>query len=364
MKNIKIFAMAALAAFALSSCSEGTKIETGKTQLKIKISSLKAAPQTRFLDDAGITGELELNDGYIFVVDATGNVVHSEAIVLSEVNGVGQTLKENSTPKEFASDSRVYILGNVPSDVTVGNLATWADIQAEVSNVTNNTDYTDAALANSDGALASINIVADGEAEVTVSLTPLYSRMELAKVIGGEQITGFSIVGVYVDEYYKEFTMTGAYSGTKKEQGKDLDFDQVVTEGLGSLGPWNAVEVAGSYEAVADDDKVWAFHMAAGSVPRFTIELNNITYEVEDPNNEGSFVPGTVDGSRYITVTGYSDAASKLPTGVFERGHIYKIGDIEFGLEHLGITPNIEAVTITVDVNVIDWVPVNLTPIL
>lgn len=367
----KILLMAATAATMIfASCTtseEGVKPEAGMANVTISISGVK--PATRAIDDQGATGQLTLSDGYIFVIDGADRVSYKEEIDFTLLADAG--VETQTLDQPVSTDSRIYILGNIPSDVDVEDLTTLATIEDAVSAMTVNTNYIDAALANSDGtpaALANINAGTGGNAGTatcTIKLSPLYSRMELVKVVGDplDHITGFTVKGVYVDDYYPSFNMFGTEKGTQWNQGTSKVFTTAVADGMSTVGNYvaNDAATAGTFVAVPATDKVWANHVPSAGQPRFIIHLTDITYLGESA--PGTYdVPSTVAGDRYLTVTSYNEMAA---TAEFERGKIYRIGaanGITFNLDDLGLTPNPAEVDVTVSVEVIDWVVENLTP--
>lgn len=359
----KILLMAATAAMIFASCvkeSGNPTIEDGKAKLTVKITGAKADPESRALEAAGVESGLTLVNGHIFVIDAAGNVTaQSEAIDVAEATNAGQTLTA-----EVSSDSRVYILGNIPSDVVVANLNTLVEIKAAVSSIANNTNYINAAMTSSDGLEKNINVTGTGDtatAAVSVTLSPLYSRMELLKLTGDENIVSFSVAGVYVDDYYASFTLSGGTTATQWNQEQTTDFTTPLADKMGNDDGWDSTPVGSVATAVPSATTVWAYHMASKGLPRFVIHLDEVVYK--DANS----VEQTINDDRYITVTGYTDGDADPTNDLtdFARGKIYRIGGadgIEFGPEDLGFTPNPTTVPLTVKVDIIQWDIVDLTP--
>ncbi len=358
MKSIKIFAMAAAAAMIFASCSKEPKNNNEDVQgARLTIKLVGAVPQTRAIEEPGsiAEGTIGLNDGHIFVVDQEGDVIHSEALKLNEAyTGSGQLLSEGGTgetAKVVASDSRVYVVGNIPTleSGTVAGLTTFAGIQAAVSALSGQTDYSTPALANNDGELAFITVTSQAvgttpaQAEVTVQLSPLFARIELSEVEAGGEVDSYKVAGIYVDEYYPSFNLVGEGKGTLWNQENNIDFGSNVGTADAATGPW----VSDANVVIPGEGVVWAYHVGAGSVPRFVIHLTDIVVD-GDPVGE----------DRYLTVTGYTG----LTTEAFERGNIYRVGKIEFDETDLGVTPNPKDVNLTVMVDVIEWKEIYLTP--
>ena len=351
MKKILLMAIATTAV-VFASCKQdidsdnalGQTLATQELVIKLDLGEESAA--SRMTTAPGATGQLKLNDGHIFVINNTGSVTqHVVLDVAAATSATGQTL---TTPA--ASDSRIYILGNIPSTLTPGSISTYDQLRTTVVNITTagQTDYTKALLANSDGQAVMVTSSGTGTATVTVPISPLYSRLELAQVSGGPNIVSFNVTGVFVDRYYSSFTLTGASSGALTNQTQRSDF----TGNIGDTGNWASTGAAGSAVAVAGSGLSWTYHMAADDLPRFIIRLANVVY------NDSQGQQHTLEGTRYITVTGYSGNA---PTK-FERGKIYQIATITFNETNAALTPNPTNVTMNVKTQVVDWVPTPLTP--
>ena len=119
MKSIKIFAMAAIAALALSSCSKentGNNSAADKGLLVIKLDGVNT-PGTRAVDNQGSNGEdvITLNNGWVFVFNSDGTLAHDEALAVADAMDEGETMMANNTdPFVAKGDMKVYIVGNLP----------------------------------------------------------------------------------------------------------------------------------------------------------------------------------------------------------------------------------------------------------
>jgi hypothetical protein len=344
MKKILLLTVIACGVMTLGSCSkESSKGEkVGELlSLNIKLEGLADPAATRMTEAAAQTGQLSITNGYIFVIDPAGTVIANAAMNVAQATTTGQTI-----PAAVATNSRVYVLGNIPNGVDVTTLTTFDRIRqtAVTISTSQQNNYRQAAMANVSGQPA--NVTVSGTAgTVTVEISPLYSRMELTEVRGTGTITGFTVTGVFVDSYFPSFTLTGDSSGSIRYQSQSTNFAGV----MGDTGNWVATGAAGNMSAIPATGQVWAYHMAAADLPRFIIRLENITSSST-----------TITGTRYITVTGYSGQA---PTR-FERGRIYQIPTITFNETQLAMTPNPTHVPITVTVRQVDWIPTTLTPVI
>jgi hypothetical protein len=362
----KLFLMAAAAATLFASCAKeetGVNTPAEKGTLTIRISGA-ASEGTRAVGAPGVTGQLAtMTNGYVFLIDQLGAVIGTPTTLdpAQAVSGSGQVIPG------VPSDARVYILGNTPADVRaeISNINTLAKLQAAASAITAtaNADYKSPAMANENGTPVQAEPTAtDGQFEASVTVRPLYSRIELTEVKGGPSIVSFKVAGVYLDKYYSSFTMGGGVvAADLHEQGQDDDFTGI----FGNNAGWTATGTAstginGAMVATAGGTDVWNYHVGPGGKPVFIIHLTEIEYMKDygvtaDPR----YVKEPL-GERYLTVTGYNET---LANG-FARGKIYKVGAITFNETQTGITPNPTNVDLTVDVTVEDWIPENLTPAL
>ncbi|MCD8267226.1 MAG: hypothetical protein LUD46_01295 [Parabacteroides sp.] len=228
------YAMMAVAALTLglTSCSndDNETPEKAAKSLSIKIAGVTHSG-TKAIEGPGKTlGSITLTGGSIFIINHLGAITKSEPLSVTAATGsTGQVISG------IATDSRVYIIGNIPTSFDITTLHSFADIQAATSAMTAQTDYTKAALANSDGQAATITLGSGNTASATISIKPLISRMELTQVKGTGNIKGFTVAGVYVDSYYPAFTYVGGYSGTIFEQEQSTIFT-----GIGDNGTWAA----------------------------------------------------------------------------------------------------------------------------
>jgi hypothetical protein len=369
----KIFLLAASAAMIFASCSkdENTANQAEKTQLSVKLSGVVG---TRALDVPGSTeeGTIQLTNGHIFVLDNLDKVAYNEELDVDEA----QTAEGQRLEEPVANDSRVYVLGNIPADDmdAVADLTTLAEILAFESDITTQDDYTEVALSNKESEPATIALRTGGAGagqgenttgldiyEAKVQLVPLVSRIELLAIEGTDKITSFNVAGVYVDDYYPSFVYDGSEAGEMFEQHQATTYagdDFYATE-----DELAAVENDGKFIA-SYDNQIWAFNVAAGSLPRLLIKLTDVKY-IDDNGDEQ-----TLD-EKWLTVTGYNGGDLEA----FERGKIYRLGvnpalveaglindeddmgedPFEFGPEDLGETPNPKDVELWVMVEVLEW---------
>ena len=390
MKSIKIFAMAAIAALALSSCSKednSNAANNNKGLLVIKLDGVNT-PETRAIDNPGSNAEgtITLGNGWVFVFNSDGTLYHDEALDLTDAQATGgQLLMENTDPLEVTGDMKVYIVGNLPvasADAgaaeaarlaTIGNTNGILAASKAIGGLQVANGFKTIPLANHNG-LAAIAPAATQdtsnevvEYETSIALKPLLSRLELAAIQAKTTadnlgiITAFVIDGIYIDSYYDEYTYGGSGTGTLFDQQQSTTFS-----GLGDGGDVAATDaspyiaypiVEEEVEGVPTDvRKAWAYNVPSKGAARLIIHLKSVTYTptiAEDPEQK----PRTLY-NKYLTVGTYMDGETKITD--FARGVIYRIGtegenEFEFGPENLDDFPNPSVGTLTVKVTVDEW---------
>lgn len=267
MKKFAILAVVAVAAMGWAGCStENGGNEAGEmTTLAVKISGASVAPDNvRSVEAPGEVGKLKVNNGTIFITDASGDVVVKSVALdyaAASNTATGQVITDIPSTSSY-----VYIVANMPAPS--GNMSA---IKAQTMNIVTQSDYKGVAMANAGGDIAAITPAPDAASPATakVTLVPLVSRVELHSIKGGANmtdtsdedyvnITGFKVDGVYLDSYYPAFTLAGIESGTLVDEGSDTGFT------IGDVGPWSAVTSVATPVAPA----VWAHNVVAKGAPR------------------------------------------------------------------------------------------------
>jgi hypothetical protein len=352
----------------------GTITPQGQTAITVQIAGMKA-PDTRMVQGPGTTtiNTLTGENHYIYVLksDAEGTVIYGETLKPAEV--AGQTLGEGET-MYFPDDSRIYILANIPSDVTNytwDKVANLAAIKALTSTITYdqagpvNTDLTAPAMSNFDGEPVAVGDPVSGLATANVKISPLYARIEFVGVKGLNHIESFDVAGVYLDNYYSVFSMTGEAKGSLHSNGSAKTFP---AGWFGDAGPWNAPTGVTAGPG-------WAYHAApAAKVPSIIVELKNLTFKYDNGSGTPTTTAPVITDSRFLTVASYNNKTGGTPyTGQFERGKIYKISLLTFDHVYsddsnddnddvVPDTPNPTSVTLKAVVTVENWAPVELSP--
>ena len=357
-------ALAAITMFSITSCNKDNSGDTTVTEsaLNIRIAKVKGE-NTRSVENpaSNVDGTLQLVNGVIFICDASGNITEATSIVPgSGANGI-QSAEGQVYPNYIKTTSTVYIAANIPSALstkwtTPATLpATISAVNAElvsIDNADHGQNYEQATLANIGGVAQAIVVSSGGntKATVDVGLNPVYSRIELGSVKvenaaddAGNTINSFDITGVYVTDFYPSYTVGGSYGETMYDQKLSTDFSPVISC-MKDEATWSSVEGIVKPDATT---KVWAYNTPSGNLPRLILRITNI---------DGTIGGSAADPARvyYLTITTYSKIGN--PITIFERGKVYRISELKFDASKLGEVPNSNRITLSVSVDITEWV--------
>jgi hypothetical protein len=359
----KYFFLAVLAtAVIFTSCS---KEETPSDQIKatIRLAGISSraieAPAPGTAPGETPTGTITLRNGHVFVINQSNVVTSSVPLNVTEAQSVaGQEIGG------IPSTSRIYVVGNIPATLlsAVTGQSTLNGILTLVSDieVLEGYNYTGVVLANNNGLPAVMdNVTAAapgsgnyGTADVSITLSPLISRLELVQVQGAGNILSFDVTGVFVDDYHTGFTWSGGNSGNSGANGLNFYTHGQATPILAyapwfhDAGEWPSDNLVATPATVLIPNAVWAYNLPSRGLPRLFIRLENVTAAagfLVDPNKV-----------YYVTVTGYTG----LGSATFERGKIYRIGGangITFDETQIAEVPNPDGVDLTLTVLIQEW---------
>jgi hypothetical protein len=204
------------------------------------------------------------------------------------------------------------------------------------------------------------DVAAGGTKEVTINVAPAVSRIEIAKIDpvnrGGltvkKAIDEFDLDAIYINNTY---TKLGLDSVTKPTTTYTLNFGGTDISSASVWGdpatkyPSGFFDVvngtgASSYEPTFNTHH-WGYYVAplSDDVPGTTINdsvqtaVPHIILKVKNIHVAGS--ANTISGPMFLTVKKYADASTGDPITQFERGKVYMIDNLAFGLEHLTLLP-------------------------
>ncbi|MDR0331993.1 MAG: hypothetical protein LBI15_00850 [Dysgonamonadaceae bacterium] len=379
MTTMKIFRNSILAAaalvFGLTSCnSDGPHIDNEE---KVFIIQVSGAPQNRAEQSSGQGVTATLSSGVAFLIAPDGSVVASHGLSIGGNPGdIDGPAGQGQVLGSYPSNTRVFIVGNVADvyDAATYTALTGATTWNAIQQITQTTaSYANATaelpiLSNHSGQPASMSMVTSTEASVTVSISPVTARLELGTITGGvwtdpstatnqTEILGFTIAGVYVDNYFEEFNYAGVGQGDVFSQGVSTTF-----AGIGDPGSWIAAGTPGAMvaaPALATPTNWWAYNVPAGTISRIMIAVTNVTYQATTDGGT-NWVPGgsiSPTNTYYLTISDYrtGPGVAGIWNDNFVRGFVYGVNNITFNTVNLHNTPNPTEVPLTVNITVRPW---------
>lgn len=364
----KLFLMA-LVAMTIFGCSKENDDITN-SEVKVVKLSIKAGSLTRAVQQPLTNGEkTTIHSLYVYFLDAaTGNVVSgSKAIAGADLTAI-QSVDGLEITGVNTSAKYVYVVANYTENgVSLNGVTNLADIKAKTAmmSTTNTADWNKALLSNSDKSdNGAIRVITGNKASATVEIMPDLARIEIASLAAKTSgitapdvaVTQYDLKGVYLNGYFTGFYIGGA------------PFDPAVALDLSGTALRNNVptwakdvyapSLTGKTTYVAADapsgssGNVWAYMLPAGTTPRIIFDIDNVTYGIN--------VPATQD--KFITVKAFTESGTGTPLTEFLRGKVYKVTAVNFSAKDTHDTPNAEDINVTVTVDVLGWVGINIDP--
>lgn len=254
----------------------------------------------------------------------------------------------------------VYVVGNTSGLPITGNISS---VKGTLKSIT------------TQGTLASVNLYGTNTLMHTsgtnytcaITLKPTVARIELTNIkSSGTVITGFTVSGIFIDNYYSQAAVDGTVNGGDLENnGSDATlfntgssaYDAPLSGYVFDFYPSGRAATALTVTPT-DAADVWGYNLfgnvGSGSfaIPRIIIRISSIT---------------TSDGSSYtypqfITIKGFKEGATSLTS--IDAGKIYNIGAgaLTFNEKDLAPAPNMDAINATVTVTLAKWEVVEVTP--
>ena len=359
MKKL-FFAVAAIAAMISVSCvtEQSGNTDAGK---KVSISVKLAAPggATRADENAAQSNQITIANGYIYVLDGS-SVNYSEPF---NALTTGDEITLDGGKKSFPSTSTVFVLANVPSNLTISpaSLSSMDDIKNAVSEIVYsasggvNVDYKTPAMGNIGAAVAVIPDASDATVSTAkLDISPLYARVQIQGLKGGKDAEGntwikdFKLANVYIDNYYSKFSMTGV--------GSDLQSAGQNTNTLDSQFG-DPVNMTSAANTISPTNGVWAYHVGPGSLVHVIFKLSEYTAYNKKADGSPDTAFTTTSTPTYLTVNSYLQSS----VTEFQRGKVYTISPVVFSKKGQATDePNTTDVSIAATITVTDWIPQGL----
>ncbi len=359
MKTTKLFATAAIAAFALAGCSKGEPAKITETAPKTVTVSV-ASGLTRAIDKTPVTTgyKTPIHDVVLYFLDGNNRIVST----VQEMNG-GEINEGKTFANINASAVKVYVVANVKNFVSGNELFsglktiplnhTRAEIEAMASSIVSQMDQSVTGVDHATlSGEASFTPTAASQYAASVVLTPAVSRFEITSVTAdqshSDKVTAFDLTGIYMNTFYSDFTVGGGYGGTYT----GALTTQAALNNIMPVMKDDNFSKSGSLTYRSSADKVWAYMMPAGDTAPI------IVFRLENVQVNGA---PTTNTTKYITVKSFRNADTNellLP----KRGEVYVINDVLFTPDKLTDTPNEGDISVNVKVEVKGWTVIPYNP--
>lgn len=385
----KIFTLMAIALIGLAGCTldDDNSTETDYVQdVFIKFENA-ARPGTRAEESSKGDSDADrvtFSSGYIFFITNQGSIKKCYRIApAGTATDLSQNVISLSDFWDKASDqsvgylfqnvsgevTQIYILGNVPdSGATAENMirskTTLTELKKLVVPVTVQNDIDNVTMDGIDSSLESIGGDATKK-KAEITLVPLCSRIEVAKLTSTGAVTAYKLQGIYVSHFYSEIPLNEQAVADKQllyatTSGADYatayscmcDEAPDAATGLGTKTDAVTAPAGGN---------VWAYQFLPGAnadriSPRIVVKLNGVSATV------GSFNTAT---TYYLNIRGFkATGAGDVDPMAVSRGKIYKIANISFNEKDISDIPNPADISLTVTVSVKNWVVETVEPVM
>ncbi|GAB6118862.1 hypothetical protein [Dysgonomonas termitidis] len=325
-----------------------------------------------------------LSSGYLYFVNSGGTIIERYQLTTdasSDLPNGKISIAEASAPGVTISGipgsvTAAHVFGNVPAVDQNGatlTMPTSGSINTVKALTIGIASQVTTASCNLYGTANLVPAPVAPDYTCDVELNPTIARIELSDITVTGDITGFTVDGIFIDNFDKVGSIggtTGTYS--KIENGTDpakfavggaiypISDRGVTFDDNGGTG-YNAV----SKVAKPAGSNVWGYNLFAAStldggsaVPIIVIRLKNITTTLNS-------TPGAVFADpQYITIKGFRPAGGGALLTEISAGKVYKVSLTVNAIEpeDLAPVPNVDAINVTVTVNVVAWEAVPLAP--
>ncbi|MDT3369272.1 MAG: hypothetical protein LIR40_11615 [Bacteroidota bacterium] len=374
MKKLCVSLMALVALLCVS-CSNDPEIpEKNDNGIDVTL-SITTNPLTKALETNQVGEKAPIDptkDLLVYFMDASSSTVASYKLTGAQITAIqsGSGFKFTNLDPSVVN---VYVVANVPSSTSPATDpgTTLTAINAKAQNISDQQTANAASvvLANKDKAIVSTGsttgTASNGNLEfkAAIELTPIVSRIQIKKVSADATITSFKLEGIYIDNFYPQMTIGGAFTSITIQHATDKAtfdatqvpytttnlYDEDKTEGL-VQNPFGAAtpQVYG-YQIFPTTST------AHENVPYIILRISNIVTSSAATRN----IPA---GTYYVAVKAYKIPSASTSVTAFSPGNIYTVEDIVVSEKNLVTDPTKSLINVTVNVTVKAWGSINLDP--
>lgn len=375
MKKLCVSLMALVALLCVS-CSNDPEIpEKNDNGIDVTL-SITTNPLTKAVDDnqVGVSAPIDpAKEFIVYFMDASGNTVTAYKLTDTQISNIktpGTGVKFTNLDPSVVS---VYVVANVPSSTLPATApgTTLDAINGKVQNISDQQTANAASvvLANTGKTFKTGFTPGDDSSNgnkqftVAVELTPIVSRIQIKKVSAdGTTIASFKLLGVYIDNFYPQMTIGGAFSGIDIATADDkADFD-ATKEPYKTTNLYDEDKAGGLVQNPFGAKKPqvygYQFFPTKGAV---ATHLSKVPYIILKLTNvEGTTRNFDKTKTYYIAVKAYKDGSNSITE--FLPGEIYTIANIPVSENNIVTDPTQSLINVTVNVTIAPWSEKALNP--
>lgn len=362
----KFFAIAAIAATTLfASCSKDNGSETTNNGTDIKVTMKIGGMQTRALNAEAIGAKAAiLNDGYIVFTTAAGQITKVVEFGAAKPITPAMLAAGKQITQVPGVSANVTLFGNIPASLTVPTAGNISAIKALLADVTSQKDATEGVDRVTLYGGDAIGGTAPNYTS-TFDIKPIAARIEIAGIApkAGSVLTSFKVDGIFINNYFLNERLDGA-KNTAAGNG-------LVNNGAGGNTTYGAVapyNVAGfpmsDYDLTSGLTQptapaVWAYNVFAPSNQTAVTDHTHVIIRVSSiVTSDGS----TFSDPQYVTIKRFKNTSTTALLDYLAAGHVYGLGTIYIAPENLSPEAEDEYKSVTVEADVVNWIPVAVEP--
>lgn len=379
---LSVFTMVAMAA-AFTACSnddiEVPDVKNGEARsvfMKLELPTL-----TRSTEPPVASGTVAtVSNLHVYFHDGTSILKYVNATTTTPITIANLTTGTQITDVPAAATT-VTVCGNIPAGTSLPTGGTVAALKAVQLEITSQSAVADVVLSGDDKPLQTWTTgspalpyapgITDGDKYVEVEIGPAVARVEIEGLAttASSAVDGFTLEGIYVNNFFEKFNLAGTVVGTKVQYGAT---PAAYAQGQGLYTPANAGKLFDQSAVAATGipkevipptaGQRWAYQVVpngnstdANEQLQLVFKLSNLAAKAGSSVNFGT-------GDQFITVRGFKDGSGNIVE--LEKGKIYTISkaDFTFDESNLSTIPNTSAVSVWLKVTVKAWTVVPVKP--
>jgi hypothetical protein len=329
------------------------------------------SPATRSEGNSVATQEtVKFSNGWLLFVSAQNNITKTMEITTntgilddSEVDISFLTQNDGVEIQDIPGHSAsVYVIGNLPSGGGISLPAAGVSLTTLKQNLISFSSQGDK---NNVVTLFGGDVIRDEGSKLVArfSLEPIVARIEIAKIssTNSSDITSFKVEGIFINNYYKNITLDGNAPAVATKNTTITDFVK------GSAAYPDAYEgILYDYRSAQDQSlgsastpavyvpatgNAWVYNLLAPktsassalTAPHIVIAISDIV------TNNGVDYSDTW----YLTITSLVSGNNKITH--LEPGKVYSIKHINFSHTNVQPEPEMETMSVEVEVSLVEW---------